>query len=136
MPVFGKDSKLNTYFVTNNRSFLYCYQLKNGTEPVKDFLDSLDDKMRAKMLRAIKLLKENGNTLRDPDSKNISNGIFELRAKIGTNISRVLYFFFVGNKAVLTNGFIKKSQKTPIKEIEKAQKYKDDFLNRYGDING
>lgn len=88
------------------------------------------------MLRAIKLLKENGNTLREPDSKNISNGIFELRAKIGTNISRVLYFFFVGNKAVLTNGFIKKSQKTPIKEIEKAQKYKDDFLNRYGDING
>ena len=120
-----------------NKNFqIVFYRKENGTEPVKDFLDSLDDKMRAKMLRSIMLLKENGNTLREPDSKHISNGIFELRAKIGTNISRVLYFFFVGDMAVLTNGFIKKSQKTPIKDIDKSKKYKDDFLKRYGEING
>ena len=47
---------------------------------------------------------------------------FELRAKVGSDISRVLYFFVVGRTVVLTNGFIKKTQKTPSAEIEKAKR--------------
>ena len=41
-----------------------------------------------------------------------------------------MYFFFVGKKAVLTNGFIKKANKTPKKEIELAKKYRDDYMKR------
>ena len=41
-----------------------------------------------------------------------------------------MYFFVVGQKAVLTNGFIKKSQKTPRKEIELAKKYRQEYLER------
>ena len=41
-------------------------------------------------------------------------------------------FFIVGKKAVLTNGFIKKSQKTPKAEKELAKKYKADYERRYG----
>ena len=55
----------------------------------------------------------NGPLLREPYSKSLENGIFELRTKQGSDITRVLYFFIVGKKAVLTNGFIKKSKKTP-----------------------
>ena len=58
--------------------------------------------------------------------KSIKDGIFELRTKQGSDITRVLYFFIVGKKAVLTNGFIKKSQKTPKAEKELAKKYKAD----------
>ncbi len=106
------------------------YEKEDGTEPAKDFILSLDVKMRAKMLRTISMLQANGNNLREPESKKLDDGIMELRAKVGTDISRVLYFFVVGQKAVLTNGFIKKTQKTPPIEIERAKKYKADYLSR------
>lgn len=106
------------------------YSKEDGTEPAKEFLLSLDKKMRAKMVRTISILADNGPELREPFSKPLGNGIFELRAKVGSDISRVLYFFFVGQRVVLTNGFIKKTQKTPPAEIERAKKYKDDYLHR------
>ena len=65
-----------------------------------------------------------------PYSEELEDGIFELRAKVGSDISRVLYFFVVGRKIVLTNGFIKKAQKTPKSEIERAKKYRADYLGR------
>ena len=106
------------------------YQKADGSEPVKQFLNSLDKKMRAKMVRTIEALQNNGNDLREPYSKHLDDGIFELRAKVGTDISRVLYFFFIGQRVILTNGFIKKTQKTPKKEINLAKKYRNDFLQR------
>ena len=109
---------------------LIFYGKADGTEPEKDFVLNLDIKMRAKMLRAMTLLEANGNALREPDSKPLGDGIFELRAEVGTDISRVLYFFMVGQKIVLTNGFIKKTQKTPRKEIDTAKKYRDEYLSR------
>ena len=108
------------------------YDKADGTEPAKDFLLSLDKKIRAKMLRTIKLLQMNGNKLREPESKELDDGIMELRAKVGSDISRVLYFFVVGRKAILTNGFIKKTQKTPKAEIERAKRYRADYLSRKG----
>ena len=106
------------------------YDLEDGTEPAKEFLLSLDVKMRAKMLRTIDLLAVNGVELREPHSKPLDDGIFELRAKVGSDISRVLYFFIVGRRVILTNGFIKKTQKTPPAELERAKRYRADYLGR------
>ena len=106
------------------------YMNDKGEKPVVEFLDSLDDKMRAKMLLSIRIIKENGPMIRLPYSEELEDGIFELRAKSGTNISRILYFFVVGKKIVLTNGFIKKTQKTPKKEIEKAKKFRAEYFSR------
>ena len=106
------------------------YDKTDGTEPAKDFLMELDIKMRAKMVRTIEILQNNGVSLREPYSKSLNDGIFELRAKVGSDISRVLYFFFVGHKIILTNGFIKKTQKTPQAEIERAKQYREDYLSR------
>lgn len=111
------------------------YDKTDGTLPVLEFLNGLDIKMRAKMLGLIELLKVNGNQLREPYSKSLDDGIFELRAKVGTNTSRVLYFFVVGQKIILTNGFIKKTQKTPKEELETAKKYRNEYLNRKGQNN-
>ena len=58
-------------------------------------------------------------------------GIFELRTILGSNINRVFYFFVIGKKAVLTNGVIKKSKKTPKRALELAKKYKADYERRY-----
>ena len=93
------------------------YDKPDGTEPVKEFLDSLDVKMRAKMIRTIVILQKNGYELREPYSKMLNEGILELRAKVGSDISRVLYFFIVGKKIVLTNVFIKKTQKNAKRRI-------------------
>lgn len=106
------------------------YNKPNGSEPAKDFLLSLDKKMRAKVIMLIELLSVNGPDLREPYSKHISDGIFELRAKIRSDISRILYFFVIGKRIIITNGFIKKTAKTPKSEIELAKKYRNDFLNR------
>ena len=106
------------------------YDKADGTEPAKDFILSLDKKMRAKMLRTISLLAGNGPDLREPCSKPLGDGIFELRAKVGSDISRVLYFFIVGRRVILTNGFIKKTQKTPPAELERAKRYRADYLGR------
>ncbi|MFI3174680.1 MAG: type II toxin-antitoxin system RelE/ParE family toxin [Bacillota bacterium] len=109
---------------------IVMYEKKNGEQPAKEFLSSLDIKMRTKMYRCINILRENGNELREPYTKSLGNGIFELRAKQGSDISRVLYFFVVGKKIILTNGFVKKTQKTPDKEIDLAEKYRFDYLER------
>ncbi len=98
--------------------------------PMLDFLNGLDVKMRAKVVRTVNLLRDNGRELREPYSKALSEGIFELRIKVGSDISRVLYFFFAGNKIILTNGFIKKTQKTPTAEIDRAKRYRADYLSR------
>ena len=106
------------------------YDKPDGSEPAKEFLLSLDKKMRAKIVMLIELLSVNGSALREPYSRHLVDGIFELRAKVGSDISRVLYFFVIGKKIVLTNGFIKKTQKTPKTEIELAKKYRNELLNR------
>lgn len=108
------------------------YENRNGERPVEIFLDSLDIKMRNKLVMIMKVLQEKGNELREPYSKHLTDGIFEIRGKVGNDISRVLYFFYYGGKIIVTNGFIKKTQKTPAEEIEKAKRCRDDYLERYG----
>ena len=104
------------------------FETSSGEKPIEDFLNSLDIKMRVKVLRNIEHLRLHGNKLREPYSSPIRDGIFELRTKQGSDITRILYFFYTGNTIVLTNGFIKKTQKTPAREIEKALKYKQIYL--------
>ncbi|MCL2054298.1 MAG: type II toxin-antitoxin system RelE/ParE family toxin [Oscillospiraceae bacterium] len=104
------------------------FEREDGVFPANDFIESLDSKMKAKFYILVKLLKEYGNTLREPYSKHLEDGIFELRAKQGTDIARVLYFFIIGKKIILTNGFVKKTQKTPRAEINLAKKYKSEYI--------
>ncbi|MBO4668798.1 MAG: type II toxin-antitoxin system RelE/ParE family toxin [Lachnospiraceae bacterium] len=106
------------------------YECPDGHEPAREFLEGLEPKMRSKMDMLVTLLQEYGNLLQFPYSEHLADGIFELRAKFGSDISRVLYFFYVGKRIVLTNGFVKKTQKTPPREIELAKKYRKDYLER------
>lgn len=106
------------------------YKNSDGETPVEDFLNSLDTKMKTKLLFSLRVVKETGHQARLPYSRELEDGIFEIRAKSGSDISRVLYFFVVGREIILTNGFIKKTQKTPRNEIEKAKRYRDDYLSR------
>lgn len=87
------------------------------------FIDSLDSRSRGKVLKLIDFLQKFGNLLGMPHSKHIDVNLYELRAR-GQQEIRIFYTFR-SNQAVLLHGFIKKSQKTPIGEINQAQKIKD-----------
>ena len=58
-----------------------------------------------------------------------SDGIFEIRVEVGSDIYRVFSFFDKGQLIILVNGFQKKTQKTPKKEIELAEKLKKQYFD-------
>ena len=106
------------------------YDTEDGRTPTQEFLDSLEPKMNAKMVGLMEILEKKGYSLREPYSAPLEDGIFELRAVQGSNISRALFFFYIEGRIVMTHGFIKKTQKTPRAQIELAKKYRADFLRR------
>lgn len=108
------------------------YEKENGDIPAEEFLDGLNIRMKTKLVGLIKILQEKGNLLREPYSKPLGDGIFELRCKVGNDISRVLYFFYYNGKIIMTNGFVKKTRKTPRAVIDRAKAYRDDYLERNG----
>lgn len=116
--------------ITVDKFTIEFYEKDNGEIPVEDFLLGLDKKMRAKILGIMGILQERGNQLREPYSKHLEDGIFEIRGKVGSDITRVLYFFYYQGKIIVTNGFVKKTQKTPVSVIEKAKNYRSDYLGR------
>lgn len=108
------------------------YYTSDGNSPIEEFLSTLDIKMRAKIVGLMELLEEKGTALRMPYSEHLDDGIFELRCKLGSNITRSLYFFYNNGRIIFTNGFVKKSQKTPKNVITLAKQYRKDFLEREG----
>lgn len=111
------------------------YETADGRIPVEDFLESLPPRLWEKSIFALNMLEMFGSTLREPYSKNLGDGLFELRIKYSSDIARMFYFFYVGKKIIVTNGFIKKSMKTPTGERKKAEKYKKDYLKKAGKNN-
>ena len=110
------------------------YKKENGKIPVQDFLYSLEPKLRSKAFRDIELLQNLGNELKELYVKSLkgnkNKGLYELRIKFSNDIARIFYFTYCDNKYILLHGFIKKSMKTPTKEIDKARKYMEDYKRR------
>jgi phage-related protein len=59
--------------------------------------------------------------------KRIDDNIFEIRSRVSTNIQRVLYFQKINQNYIITHGFTKKTQKTPIEQIQKAYKIMQEY---------
>jgi phage-related protein len=99
-----------------------------------DFIKSLDNKMKAKVVRTIELLKDLGPSLPLPHSKKLKGyDLYELRTKFSTNIVRMFYFHSKGNLYIITSGYIKKDEKTDKNEIERAIRLKDHFRKEVED---
>ena len=91
-----------------------------------DFISSISELEARKVFYVLDMLKMQ-ERLSTKFVKHIEDGIFELRAEHGGNIFRVFFIFDEGNIVLLFNGFQKKSQKTPRKEIEQAKKLKNEY---------
>ena len=90
------------------------------------FMSTLTEKEQEKIQYGLLLLKTQ-ERIPNKFVKFIRDGLYELRTEYGGNIFRVFFIFEEGTVVVLFNGFQKKSQKTPLKEIEKALKIKEAY---------
>jgi phage-related protein len=107
------------------------YRLLNGNSPVEEFLDSLTGKQAQKVLWVLQLIEELDVIPRQYFKKLVgSEGIWEVRIQFGNDIFRLLGFFDGGTLLILTNGFAKKTQKTPPQEIALAVRCKEEYLAR------
>lgn len=102
---------------------------KNGKEPVFEYIEKLDDKNKAKVLKYIEFLRINNGYLDEPYSKHIRGKIRELRIDFSKTKHRVFYFTFINKTIILLNAFLKKTNKTPAKEITKAENNYKDVIN-------
>lgn len=91
------------------------YEAADGKKPVEEFLNSLDNKMSAKLVSMMELLQEKGTELRMPYSEYLEDQIFQLRCKFGSDITRALYFFYAGERIIITNAFISRKKLRGVK---------------------
>ncbi len=91
-----------------------------------EFMETLDESVRRKIDYGLQLLKTQ-ERLSTKFVKFIRDGLFELRIEYNGNIYRVFFIFDEEYIVVLFNGFQKKMQKTPSREIEKALKIKEAY---------
>jgi phage-related protein len=105
-----------------------------GDSPVKEFLSALPAKLLAKNMRELELLEEFGVALPPPYTKQLRGkeaaGLWELRVKLSTDITRIFYFFPAGNRILLLHGFVKKTDRTPVQELQTAIRRMKDAIER------
>lgn len=96
----------------------------------QDFFDKQSKKVKDKIIWTFELVED---LQRVPETylKHIENtdGLYEIRVQHGSDIFRIFCFFDQGQLVILANGFQKKTQKTPKKEIELALKIKAEYEN-------
>lgn len=107
------------------------YRTEDGKCPAQEFLDSLPGKAAQKVTWVLGLL-EDLDTVPSSYFKKLvgSEGIWECRIQLASNAYRLFCFFEGNSVVVLTHGLIKKTQKTPRQEIERAEAYRKDYLSR------
>ena len=107
------------------------YKTPFGASPVEEFLDTLSDTQTKKILWVLKLVRELDPVPPQYFTKLVNTAdIWEIRVQIGGNIFRFLGFIKDGILIILTNGFQKKTQKTPRREIELAEARKREYQGR------
>ena len=109
------------------------YTRPNGRNEFEEFYNSLPTKDRNKLRATIDMIEKAGiqPAIQLEWVKKLNSKIYEIRSKISSNIQRALYFHIKNNQYIITHGFTKKTQKTPIKEIIRAKQIKQEFEEEY-----
>ena len=112
------------------------YSSEDGKSELQEYLKDLSTKKDKdnrikynKIIAYIRMLKQNGLSIGEPYIKHIDNEIWELRPIR----DRILFASWCNNKFVLLSVFMKDTQKTPKREIEKAKRLLEDYKKRSGD---
>lgn len=105
------------------------YTRQHGYNEFIEFYQTLPEKDKGKLLAVIEMIQEHGLLVAQKMEwvKKLDSEIFEIRSKVSSNIQRALYFHVYDNRFVITHGLTKKTQKTPISEINRAKDIKKEF---------
>src|SRR3989344_5916668 len=104
------------------------YTTASGVNPVKNFIESLAVKQKSKIARILSYMEEYGLVTAIPHIRKLSGTpLWEIRI-LGQDNIRVLYALVIDGSVLLLHGFVKKSQTTPMKEIETAQNRLKDLI--------
>jgi len=107
------------------------YRTESGKCPAEEFLDSLHPKEAKKVSWVLRIIQELDKVPSQYFKKLTgTEEIWECRAQIQSKAYRIFSFFLDGDNLVLTHGYSKKSQKTDVKQIKKAEQYRRDYLFR------
>jgi len=107
------------------------YHLDNGKCPVEDYLNSLSQKQVEKVFFVLDLIEQFNIVPRKFFKKlEATDDIWEARVQHGNNIFRFLGFFDGNDLVILNHAFTKKTQKTPKKEIKKAEQRKQEYFSQ------
>ncbi|MBA7491555.1 hypothetical protein ES702_02103 [subsurface metagenome] len=98
---------------------------------MKDFIQDMDKKSRAKTWRYVELLEKQGPNLLRPYTDHVRGKIRELRIRVRPGNVRIFYFFFMEKNTILLHAFKKKTRELPKREIEHAERNMQDFISRY-----
>ena len=112
------------------KNYKFDFAKYGNTIPMIDFLEELSIKEKVLILKNIEKLieyKNNNFSLSPKFAKKLTNDIFELKVELQNKTSRSLYFYEKNQMIIFTNAFIKKSQKTLPKEIDKAIQIKEAY---------
>jgi len=113
----------------NEYRVYYYIDSQNKKSPVESYIKNLPQRDKAKVFRYINFLQEKQASLGEPYTRHIIDKIRELKVDFGKNRHRIFYFTFIEKKIILLHAFFKKTQKTPIKEKNKAKYNYQDFIN-------
>jgi len=116
----GNNQEYRVKFYQNSQS---------GKSTVLDYVENLDIKSKAKILKYIEFLRQHQGYLDEPYTKHIKGKIRELRVDFGHQRHRIFYFAFIKKTIVLLHAFLKKTDKTPSAEIKKAENNYFDAIN-------
>lgn len=88
---------------------------------VEDAITEMPPKIQARMLKLLELMEEHGANLGAPHTTPMGDGLFEIRAKAKEGIGRAIYCYMKGEHVYILHAFVKKSQKTPKKDLDLAK---------------
>jgi phage-related protein len=110
---------------------VHFYRTSTGACPVEEFMESLNAKQAQKLLWVLRAVRELPRVPRQYFKKlEGPDDLWEVRAEFGGDAFRLLGFLDHGRLVILTNGFAKKTRKTPEREIALAAQRKRDHLSR------
>ncbi len=98
------------------------YLIHYYNDDVKADLFALPATMKARYISLSHRMVNHGPNLGEPHTKALGDGLFELRLKAAEGIARVFYCTRVGRRIVILHSFVKKTDKTPIKERRLAER--------------
>jgi len=98
------------------------WEIDYYSEAVRLEIETFPVGIRASYVRLTELIEEFGLDLRMPHSRSIGDGLFELRPRGKEGIARVFYCMKAGRKIIMLHSFLKKTMKTPKRELDRARR--------------